>query len=377
VTLSPAEPGVPPATWILEQTTHRRFPYRIVIEQGGRTVAAFRVQARWPGAGQQVFCLREELLDPDEALVELERVPILQLSRVGRKLAVVLDRGNRKRCEFLTIQKERKGGGGSFEQIFFRTEQGIRAHRSRGKVELSAEPVALDVVIDSGERYPWRFPKATVNRRRLPVGDYALMDGARTIAVVERKSYANFLSELVQLQGLHHQLADLAGLERAALVIEAQYRDFLDPKRLEGRFPRARLSRRLAELSTLHPQLPIIFAGSRKLANLWTYRYFQAVARARQAPVVELELDLGRRYDPPAVRAPGLDEQLRRVAMEEFTAGFTTPELLTKVPGATAVQARRVLTQLLAAGRIERTGKGRGTKWMAVRALPGVVKTND
>ena len=85
------------------------------------------------------------------------------------------------------------------------------------------------------------------------------------------------------------------------------------------------------------------------------------------AAIGSLSYDLGRRYDPPAVRAPGLDEQLRRVALEEFTTGFTTPELLTKVPGATAVQARRVLTQLLAAGRIERTGKGRGTRWMAVR----------
>lgn len=356
-------PGVAPATWILEQTTHRRFPYRIVIEQGGRTLVAFRVQARWPGPGQQVFCLREELLDPDEALVELERVPVLQLSQVGRKLTLVLDRGHRKRCEFLTIRKERKDGGGAYDQTFFRTEQGIRSHRSRGKVELTAEPVALDVVIDSGERYPWRFPRATVNRRRLPVGDYALMDGARTVAVVERKSYANFLGELVQLQGLHHQLADLAGLERAALVIEAQYRDFLDPKRLGGRFPRARLGRRLAELSTLHPRLPIIFAGSRKLANLWTYRYFQAVARARQAPAVALELDLGQRYDPPAARGPGREEALREAALGGFPAPFTTRDLAARVPGSGLDQARRVLAQLLAAGQVRRNGKGRGTKW--------------
>lgn len=364
------------ATWILERTTARRFPYRIALEQGGRTIAAFRVQARWPGPGQQVFCLREQALEPDEALEELERVPILHLGQVGRKLTLVLDRGNRKRCEFLTIMKQRKDGGERYEQTFFRTESGIRSHRSRGKTELTADPVALDVVIDSGERYPWRFPRATVNRRRLAVGDYALMDGGRTVAVVERKSFVNLLHDLLQLQGLHHQLADLAGAERSALVIEAHYRDFLDPARLEGRFPRAKLSRRLAELSTLHPRLPIVFAGSRKLANLWTYRYFQAVARARQAPATTLELDFGKGYDAPAERGPGVEEALRRAALESLATSFSTQELLAHVPGATAVQARRVLAQLHAAGRVERTGKGRGTKWLREGGSRGDAKNN-
>jgi hypothetical protein len=351
------------ALWLLEGTTSRRFPYRIAIEQAGRLVVAFRVQARWPGSGQQVFCLREETLEPDEALEELERVPILQLERVGRKLTVVLDRGTRKRCEFLTVRREKKDGSGSYEQVFFRTESGIRAHRSRTRVELRPEPVALDVVVDSTERYPWRFPGATITRRKLPVGDYALLDGGRTLAVVERKSFANLLSDLSQLQALHHQLADLAGLERSALVIEAHYRDFLDPRRLEGRWPKAKLSRRLAELSSLHPRLPVIYAGSRKLANLWTYRFFQAVARARKAPSPELELDLQRRYDPPEARAPGIDEELRRSALERLPASFTTRELLASVPGASVERARRVLAQLHAAGRLARTGRGSGTRW--------------
>ncbi len=356
-----AEPGVPPATWILERTALRRFPFRISIEQGGRTVVAFRVQARWPGPGQQVFCLREDTLDPDEALEEVERVPILQLAWLGRKLTLVLDRPTRKRCEFLTIVKPLKDGS-TAEQTFFRTERGIRGHRSRGKVELTPDPVALDVVIDSGERYPWRFPRAAVSRRRLPVGDYALQEGGATVAVVERKSFDNLLADLLQLQGLHHQLADLAGLGRAALVIEARYADFLDPKRREGRFPQAQLSRRLAELSTLHPHLPIIYAGSRKLANLWTYRYFQAVARSRQAVQTTLELDLDRRYDP-AERGIGLDEQLRRTALDGFTGPFRTRDLADRVPGAALARARQVLVQLHAAGQLERSGERAGTRW--------------
>jgi len=129
-------------------------------------------------------------------------------------------------------------------------------------------------VVDSGERYPWRFPGAAVERRKLPVGDYALLDGERAAAVVERKSYDNLLSEVGAIQALHQQLADLASRPPAALVIEADYRDFLDPARLQGRWPPAHLAWVLAEVTALHPGLPVIYAGNRKLANLWTYRFF-------------------------------------------------------------------------------------------------------
>ena len=47
------------AIWTVERTAHRRFPYRIAIEQNGRLLLAVRAQAAWPGPGQQVFCLRD------------------------------------------------------------------------------------------------------------------------------------------------------------------------------------------------------------------------------------------------------------------------------------------------------------------------------
>ncbi|HEX9630846.1 MAG TPA: ERCC4 domain-containing protein, partial [Gemmatimonadales bacterium] len=165
--------------------------------------------------------------------------------------------------------------------MFFRTESGIRAHRSRTRVELRAPDTDLHVVVDSGERYPWRFPGATVERRKLASGDYALMDGARVLAVVERKSFDNLLSDIGAIQALHQTLADLASHAAAALVIEAQYADFLDARRVAGRWPPAHLARVLAEITALHPTLPVVFAGNRKLANLWTERFFHAVRAGR------------------------------------------------------------------------------------------------
>jgi hypothetical protein len=83
----PAEIGALRAIWIVERTLGRRFPFRVSIEQAGRLVAAFRIHGRWPGPGQQIFCLRELDFDPVESLEEVERVPVAHLSRVGRKLA--------------------------------------------------------------------------------------------------------------------------------------------------------------------------------------------------------------------------------------------------------------------------------------------------
>jgi hypothetical protein len=353
-------------TWLVERTTSRRFPYRITIEQGGRLVLAVRAQSRWPGPGAQIFCLRETELDSAEPLEPVERAAVASLARVGRKLAVTLDRGSRKRCEFLTVHKPRLNGSGEYEQIFFRTETGIRAHRSRSRVELRAvESTPVRLVIDSGERYPWRFPGATVERRKLAAGDYALLEGERVAAVVERKSFDNLLGDLGLVQALHQQLADLASHSAAALVIEADYRDFLDPKRLAGRWPAAHVARFLAEVAALHPTLPVIYAGNRKLANLWTWRFFRAVAARQASPDPQLALEVARRLDP-VPRGAGLDDRMREAILNRLPVPFAMSALTALFPGENPARLRRVLNQLVRAGRVRRVGVGRGARWERV-----------
>jgi len=104
------------------------------------------------------------------------------------------------------------------EQVFFRTESGIRAHRSRARVELLPATRTPTIAVDSTERYPWRFPGASVVRRKLAVGDYALLAGGREIAVVERKSFDNLLVDVGSIQALHHQLEVLSRLPSAAVM---------------------------------------------------------------------------------------------------------------------------------------------------------------
>ena len=354
-----SSPG-PAAEWIVERTAHRRFPFRITIRQGHRSVLCIRAQAPWPGPGQQIFCLRERLIDPDELVEPLERVPVAHLGKVGRKLTVALDRLGRKRCEFLSVLKP-LADGGTREQIFFRTESGIRAHRSRTRMELLPRTVPLVVAVDSGERYPWAFPGATVRRRKLPVGDYALLLGERVAAIVERKSFDNLLGDIGALQAFHHHLGQLASRPSAALVIEAQYADFLDERKVKGRWPVAHLARVLAELAALHANLPIVFAGNRKLANAWCHRFFVACSTRDESPQLELvrEAMAGYDADPEA----SLDERIRRAAVEDFDGSFAAAELAARVPEAPARRVSQLLRQLRAEGVLDSSGRGRGLRW--------------
>ncbi len=352
-----------PARWIVERTQNVRFPFRIRIEQDGRPLLAVRAQHAWPGAGSQIFCLRETEFDPAEPLEPLESVPVANLARIGGKLAVTLDRPQRKRCEFLKFQKPYRDQPGTYEQIFFRTEAGARAHRSSNRVELFPHG-ALDLVVDVHERYPWRFPGARVVVRRLPVGDYALLDGERIVAVVERKAIENFLVDIHEIRGLHQQLAELGAYPHAALVIEAPYRDLANPART-GRWPPSHVLRVVAELTALHPTVPVVFAGNRKLANAWTQRFFAAVAAAIRQPVPEFVREPVVRFEADPADG-GEDTRIRVAALTGLADGFTIVALRAAGPGGGAGRRRRGRGPRRAGGRRGGGGGGRAARWVRV-----------
>ncbi|SNX53686.1 hypothetical protein [Thermoanaerobacterium sp. RBIITD] len=45
--------------WILESTKSDKFPYRLSIKKDDTTLLSLFVQNKWPGAGSQIFCLRD------------------------------------------------------------------------------------------------------------------------------------------------------------------------------------------------------------------------------------------------------------------------------------------------------------------------------
>ena len=349
------------AIWNVERTQSARFPVRIAIEQGGRVLFAVRAQSEWPAPGGQIFCLREQELDLSEPLEPLARIPIVTLKRVGAKIAVVLDRPTRKRCEFLVLRKPRKDGSGVYEQVFFRTETAIRAHRSRGRVELAAT-AELDVVIDLRERYPWRFPGARVARRALPAGDYGLYRDETLLAVAERKTFANLLSDFGALRALHQGLAELESQPRAALVIEAQYADFTDPARTQP-WPAAHVARVLGEIAALHPRLPVVYAGNRKLANHWVLRWFTAVAAESAGAQLSFVSEAAERYEPTPADG-GIDQRIRSAVRVELPERFRTADVCARVAGADPRRVARVLRGLRREGRLTLEGRGPGARWI-------------
>ncbi|MFP4642681.1 MAG: hypothetical protein ACLFPU_11000 [Dehalococcoidia bacterium] len=108
-------------TWILEECASERFPYRLQIFKGDTPWLVLRAQERWPTAGKNIFCLREEEPpQPGERLREVERVDIIAFHERGVRISVVLERKRHKRCDFLFLSKKYKHKPNeSYEQIFW------------------------------------------------------------------------------------------------------------------------------------------------------------------------------------------------------------------------------------------------------------------
>ena len=263
---------------VLERTDNDRFPYRLQILEDGSRWLVLRAQDQWPGANQNIFCLREsEPPASDEARVEVERVDLLALQRRGPRLSLVLDRPRRKRCDFLFLTRPYKNRpSASYEQIFWQTQQSMRQRRPSVRLATSRQSTELAIRIASDERYPWRFPAGQVSRGRLAVGDYALLIEDEAVAVVERKTFDNLLADFGAMPILHQRLLELAAQEQHALVVEAAYEDFLNPKKLHHYSP-SFCAAAIAELYASHSRLRIVFCANRKTANAWVQQYFSAV----------------------------------------------------------------------------------------------------
>jgi len=267
---------------VLESCQNARFPYRLQVYRGDRLWFTLRVQDRWPAANRNIFCLREvEVPDSDDPLDEVERVPILAIRARGSRVSLILDRPRYKRCDFLfTVKTYKNRPNKQYEQIYWMTQGGMTQRRSGARLVSTRKPHDYMVRIAHDERYPWRFPGTETERGRLPIGDYALVDGGEAIAFVERKTLDNLLAEFGVLPTLHQRLLELAAHEHHAFVIEAPYEDFLRPEKVKP-YTASFCAAAIAELYAAHPRLRLVFCSNRKTANEWTRNYFSAVWKQR------------------------------------------------------------------------------------------------
>jgi len=352
--------------YVLEAVNNPKFPYRLTLRQGEKVLLALRVQDRWPGQKGNIFCIKESNQDLDPPTMELERVPVISLQRFGKRLAIVLDRSKNKRCEFLFLTKKYKTKEGEYEQIFWRTEQGLKVRKPRAK--LSAQHKRnLNVIIDKNEKYPWRFPESTIEKAKLPVGDYALKKENEILAVVERKTYDNLLSEFGKMHAFHQQLGELSAYKYAALVIEANYSDFLNPNKIKF-YTTSFATKAIAELYALHPKLNIVFAGNRKLANEWTYRFFSAVISHEEDKPKQIISDILENYGTPPEAKGGIYYEIKKRIINDFADEFTFSKIKENFTDAPITTIRKVLNDLKKEGIIANYGRGKKSCWKKLKS---------
>lgn len=250
-------------------------PYLLRIPLPERPVI-LKARESWPRTSK-VYCHRVEEWPADVEVVE--RVPVRSCVRRGAAIDLVLDRTRENRSQ-LVITRVRGGR----QVIFWQTARTAKQARPAVAVPTArAAGIAnLEIVVDSHERYPYRFSDrdVTVARARLAAGDYGVMREGQIVAAVERKSLQDLVSSLTTGK-LKYQLADLAALPRAAVVVEDRYSSVF---RLDRVRP-AVVADGLAECQVTWPGVPLVFCETRKLAQEWVYRFLAAAHRGAEVDV--------------------------------------------------------------------------------------------
>jgi hypothetical protein len=245
---------------------------RLPVSGEGRIYLAAR--DTWPRSGD-VFCyqVREWPVEADI----VEEVPVEACWRVGLAVHLVLRRRHNRRSLFVWTKK----GGRTL--IFWRSPASMARARPGTRVPLARSfRESLRVAVDVRERYPWRFSgrNVTVERRRLPAGDYALLREDTVVAAVERKTPRDLAVSAISGE-LALALTDLSATPHAALVVEGRLSDAVKAASAGAVRP-GWLADILAALQVSHPRVAWMFAETRQLAEDWAYRWLAVCARADQ-----------------------------------------------------------------------------------------------
>jgi len=259
-------------------------PYLLRLPIDGGVL--LKARDRWPTTAR-VYCHPLQEWPPDAEIVE--QVAVRSCRRRGAAIDLILDRGrnNRSQIVFTTPNPGRAGGR---PMIFWQTARTAQAARPGQRVPTrrASKLEQLTILIDTRERYPYKFAGRSVECERvaLAAGDYAVRHDDQLIAVVERKTPEDFSKSLID-GSLNYALAELAALPAAAVVVEQRYGALLDNQYTQPGW----LLELVARLQVRYAAVPIVFADSRKLAEEYTYR-FLAAALVQHAPEHAPQVDI-------------------------------------------------------------------------------------
>ncbi|TMF87214.1 MAG: hypothetical protein E6I11_03015 [Chloroflexi bacterium] len=240
-----------------------RLPYLIWLPIEGGLV--LKARETWPRASR-VFCAQDAIAW-DRAAEQLEDVPVLLCRRRGAAIDLVLDRPSLSRSQFVFTQARGRPA------IWWQTQKTAQAANPGARIPRGRSAGAITIAIDTREKYGWKFAdrELVIERRALPAGDYAAIVGGAVVAAIERKTLENLATSLSD-GSLAFQLQRLAELPRAAIVVEGDYPDLFRTQPGRGSW----LADMLGRLAVRYPEVPVVFAGSRKFAEEWAYRFLGA-----------------------------------------------------------------------------------------------------
>lgn len=251
-----------------------RFPLLLLLPLLPRPVV-LATRADWP-VDKDLYC--HELEAWPDGVEVVDCVPVITCHRNGASIELVLDRPQRRRSLFVfTASRQGK------RLVFWRSERSMRASRPGVRTpQARGLDGPMEVVVDTRERYPWRFANnpVTVERRRLPVGDYGVFDGSELAAVVERKKLNEFVGSAVNGQ-LALAMAELATMPRAAVIIEGRLSKLLATD--ETRVRPGWILNLTAALQAAYPNVPLLFAETGPLAGDLAYRWLSACMNLRRS----------------------------------------------------------------------------------------------
>lgn len=260
--------GIVPRTFVVARNPDpdSRLPYLLRLPLAGAPI--LKARDSWPRTAR-VFCHRSEAWPADAEVIE--EVPVLSCVRRGVSIDLVLDRPRENRSQFVftTLPSGHEG-------IFWQTRKVVGTARPGARIPTRriSDVGAITIVVDTRERYPYRFARqqASTLRQALPAGDYGVLgsDGS-LLASVERKALADMAGSLNN-GTLIFELGRLAELPRAAVVVEDRYSALVAHRFSPGGF----LPDLLGRVQVRYPEIPIVFCDTRPFAEEWTYRWLGA-----------------------------------------------------------------------------------------------------
>ncbi|MQB01829.1 MAG: hypothetical protein GEU78_16375, partial [Actinobacteria bacterium] len=248
-----------------------KLPFLLAIPIDGTLL--LKARDSWPRSSR-VYChpLNEGWPRRPEIL---ERVPVKICKRRGAAIDLVLDRPRLARSQFVFTEIRGRPA------IFWQTQKAARAANPGARVPRRRAISSLSIVVDTRERYPFRFSAHPVDtdRATLSAGDYAVGDAARPIAVVERKTLENFVTCLSD-GTMAFQMQRLGEMPLAAIVVEGRYSELFRLQHVDPGWIADVLSR----LNARYPEIQVTFADSRRFAEEWTYRFLASAISDQDPP---------------------------------------------------------------------------------------------